>query len=208
MSSPSKNAPARNSVETHPLRERDVVYPCDYDPPAAGAVFDGAHGDIGECAKCRGKSPFASNFVEVDEITLKVVYNPTSPATIAAADIKNIVEKEGERDKYSDRGGREGRVINICWQCLGTEKCGDSERFVRIDPNTGKKQVTSSFHNLRKRKLRNGAAMDPATIKGLYLSAIVKHPDFEVQLQNAMAIALASPCVNIAPNMYITRKCS
>ena len=182
-------------------------------PPAAGAVFDGAHSvptfrDLGECAKCRGKSFFASNFVKVEEITLEVVYKPTSPATIAAADIKNILENKGGRDTDPDRGGREGRVFNICWQCLGTEKCGDSERFVRIDPNTGKKQVTSSFHNLRKRKFRNGAAMDPATIKGLYLSAIVKHPEFEVQLQNAMAIALASPCVNVAPNMYITRKCS
>ena len=152
--SQKQNAPPRNSHETYPVRERDVIYATGLNPPHRDNVFDCAnsaptHNDLSECEKCGGTSWYASNFLEVDEETLEVVYDPTSPATIAVTNIKNITENKGGRGTDPDGGGRERRVINICWQCLGCLKHNSIDYFLRNNAKTGKSHVTSFFHNMR-----------------------------------------------------------
>ena len=198
------------------MRAKDKIHAPGVDPPHP--LFAGAHTaatprTLSRCDKCKGTSFYAANFVEVDAVTYKFVYDPTSPASRVAAEIKKVTENKPDTDP--DRGGRDGTVINICWQCLGTCAHNNPFHYVRNNTQTGLAHVISYFRNQRKKRYHKACNSDPEMVEGLYRAAMNKFPTFEIKLKDAMDIALANPVlnqaadwiVNIAPNVYIMYKC-
>ena len=130
--SQKQNAPPFICNETYLPRERDRIYEPGVNPSHRDNVFDGAHSvpihsDLSKCDKCGGTSWYAANFLEVDEETLGVVYDPTNAA---GAQIQTGVgEKEGSSTFV-------GSVLAPASTAISTTSLGTMRKLVsNIAPN-------------------------------------------------------------------------